>query len=113
MRKSNIISLSPEALKQDWLLWASSTLHEAEHAIKGTLEREALSREFEFLGDVYRRAMNLKNEAMMKNAIRDAIIAQRQWNVDVEMDKDEDHLSNLVENGFSPEAAVVITGGVL
>jgi hypothetical protein len=108
MRGSNIITLSPKALGNNDMLWATSALHEAMHANRNADERGALGKEFEFLGRQYSRGLDIGNAGLMKNAVRLGIIAERQWENDVSSKDGEEHAADLEKLGFSREAARTI-----
>jgi len=108
---SRIINLNPKTLRGSALMWATSAIHEAEHGVnKASGEEEPTRREFNFLGKVYKRAINTKRRGLATEAVKGAMIAMRQRKRMVEAPKRTGDFELLKRSGFSDRAAQIIVG---
>jgi len=106
--RSKVIALNPKVLRRDGLMWATSALHEAEHGINGTDEGPATTREFNFLGKVYKDCMRRRDRSGATKAMKAAIIAMRQRKRMCEPKVKKDDHNLLTRYGFSDKAASTI-----
>lgn len=108
---SKVIKLNPKTLRGSGLMWATSALHEAEHGANSRSGEDAPTRrEFNFLGKVYKRAINTGRKALATEAVKGAMIAMRQRKRMVEAPKLVSDLDLLKRSGFSERASQLIMG---
>ena len=105
---SRTIKLNPTLLKNNAMMWATTLIHETEHALGKASEEEPTRAEFKLLGRIYKKAVSIKSSLWAREAIRGGMIAMKQRKRMVNKDRLSNDRQLLLKSGFSEKATQLI-----